>query len=123
MANPTRIIALSPEEMAAFSAACQRIGRIVHEAAGNMVEAFAAAALQLERERRERAAGLLGRWLFVPNPAPTHFGRKRRARRARGRRREARRAAAASSGAPAPGSRGACQIVGIPRTSSHRIPQ
>jgi len=37
------------------------------------------------------AANWFGRWLIAPNPVPTYFGRKRRARRARGRRIEARR--------------------------------
>ncbi len=63
-----------------------------------MVEAFAAAARQLEKERRERPSftvilprrfSSLRQWLFAPVHDPEHFGRKRRARRARGRRIEA----------------------------------
>lgn len=39
----------------------------------------------------EADADWFGRWLLAPNPAPTCFGRKRRARRVRGRQIEARR--------------------------------
>jgi hypothetical protein len=97
MADPTRIIAPSPEEMAAFSAACQRIGRVAQQAINNMASAFAAAARQMELERRNRPSftvilprrfSSLCQWLIAPNPAPNHFGRKRRARRARGGARE-----------------------------------
>jgi hypothetical protein len=93
----------TPAQIEALVAGFQRVGRIARKAANNMVEAFAAAGRQLEQERRKRpsftvivpteaAADWFGRWLIAPNPVPTYFGRKRRARRARGRRIEARRA-------------------------------
>ncbi len=87
----------TPAQIEALAAGFQRVGRFAQDAADTMVYAFAAAARQLELERRKRpsftvivptkaTADWFGRWLFAPNPVPAYFGRKRRARRARGRR-------------------------------------
>jgi hypothetical protein len=92
MANLSRFIS-TPEQIQALSAGFQHVGRVAQQAADNMVEAFAAAARQLELQHGQRVVFILpteasadrfGRWLIAPNPAPTYFGRKRRARRARG---------------------------------------
>jgi hypothetical protein len=86
----------TPAQMEALGAAFERVGRAAHVTAARLVDAF----LELERRKRpsftvivptEATADVVGRWLIAPNPVPTYFGRKRRARRARGRRIEARR--------------------------------
>lgn len=68
MSNLSQIIP-TPEQTAALAISMQQIGRTAQQAADALVDAFAAAARQLELERRNRLS----------------FGRKRRARRARGR--------------------------------------
>ena len=89
----------TPEQIQALAAGFQRIGLVAQQATDNMVEAFAAAARQLERERakarreaqwhRQQEKNIIRQQL---DHDPTYFGRKRRGRRARGRRIEARRA-------------------------------
>jgi hypothetical protein len=82
--------------MQALAASFQRVGRLAQEAANNMVEAFAAAARQMELERwefaesrreaqwhRQQEKNILRQQLDCDTSA---FGRKRRWRRARGRR-------------------------------------
>lgn len=64
----------TPAQMKAIGIAFERFGHEAQRAVNSMVEAFAVAARkgQLHRQQADRD--------------PTHFGRKRRARRARGRR-------------------------------------
>jgi hypothetical protein len=87
----SEIIAPSATELEAFKAAAQRIGHTVREFECNMVESFAA----VGRAALAAAYPWSGKppaWLPLPRRTyPTHFGRKRRARRARGRRIETRR--------------------------------
>ena len=97
MADLSRFIP-TPAQMEALGASFQRVGRVAQEAADNMVEAFAAAARRLEWERAE--ARREAQWQLQQEKNilrqqldrdTSHFGRKRRWRRARGRRIEARR--------------------------------
>ena len=94
MSDPIRQAIPTPEQLQAMAAGFGRIGQAVQRAAVAMVEAFAAAGRQLERERWERTeARREAQWHRQQlDRDPTYFGRKRRARRARGRRIEARRA-------------------------------
>jgi len=89
----------TPAQMEALTAGVQRVSRLAQQAADSMVEAFAAAARQLELERWERAeARREAQWHRQQEKAilrqqldraTSYFGRKRRWRRARGRRIEA----------------------------------
>jgi hypothetical protein len=98
--DPLRQLIPTPAQIEALAAGFQRVGRLAQEAANNMVEAFAAAARQMERERWELAeARREAQWHRQQEKAilrqqldrdPSYFGRKRRWRRARGRRIEAR---------------------------------
>ncbi len=63
MTTPDTVIAPSPEELEAFSAACRRFGRFARLTAPSYLQRF---------------------WLLFTRPDPT-IGRKRRRRRARGR--------------------------------------
>jgi hypothetical protein len=83
----------TPAQIEALTASFLRIGRAAHEVADSIVDAFAAAARQLEWKRaearreaqwhRQQEKNILRQQL---DRDTTYFGRKRRARRARGRR-------------------------------------
>lgn len=74
MADPLRQFLPTPAQMKAIGAAFERFGHEAQRAANSMVEAFAVAARKAQRHRQQT------------DRDPTHYGRKRRARRARGRR-------------------------------------
>lgn len=87
MANPIRQYVPTPAQMEALGAAFERFDHAAREAADNMVEAFAAAARRLELRRWEQwrmqqEKNILRQQL---DRDTSHFGRKRRWRRARGR--------------------------------------
>jgi hypothetical protein len=83
----------TPAQIEALTASFLQIGRAAHEVADSIVDAFAAAARQVECERGELRCGLQWHRQQEKNILrqqldrdPTYFGRKRRWRRARGRR-------------------------------------
>jgi hypothetical protein len=97
MADPFRQYIPTPAQTEALGAAFERVGHAAREAADNMVEAFAAAARQIELARWERAeACRKAQWVRKQQKYilrqqldrdTSYFGRKRRWRRARGRHR------------------------------------
>jgi hypothetical protein len=96
--DPLRQIIPTPAQIKSLTAGFQRVGRIAQDAADNMVEAFAAVARQMERERWGLAEARRGaQWHRQQEKAilrqrldcdTSGFGRKRRWRRARATRRQ-----------------------------------
>jgi hypothetical protein len=97
MTDPLLQRSFTSAQIEALAAGFQRVGRLAQEAVNNMVEAFAAAARQMERERWELAeARREAQWHRQQEKAilrqqldcdTSTFGRKRRWRRARATRR------------------------------------